>query len=188
MKDDTGSSLQPTLWGEAPEHRSAGTRSRGAARQHRTAAEAGELWTIDEVADYLGVPKQTVYSWRTSGYGPTGSASASTCAGGPRRWCSAKCRRSASEERRAAAAGAIATHYVQVDVSLDDHVQAVLASPAARRRVLRDLGERYDAGKLGDARWNPVAEELQRTRPQLVPPFGGACGDGHRHDHGAIDS
>jgi hypothetical protein len=73
MKDDTDSSVQPMLWGDAaPEHRAAGTRSRGAARPHRAAAEAGELWTIDEVADYLGVPKQAVYCWRTSGYGATG--------------------------------------------------------------------------------------------------------------------
>ena len=86
--------------------------------------------------------------------------------GRPRRWCSAKCRRSASEERRAAAAGAIATQYVQVDVSLDDHVQAVLASPAACRRILRDLRGRSEAGKFDDARWSPVAVELQRTRPQ----------------------
>ena len=89
--------------------------------------------------------------------------------GRPRQWCSAKCRRSASEERRAAAAGAIATEYVQVDVSLDDHVQAVLASPAACRRVLRDLRQRSDAGMLVEARWSPVAEELQRTRPQPRP-------------------
>lgn len=32
----------------------------------------GDLWTIDEVASYLGVPKQTVYCWRTTGYGPHG--------------------------------------------------------------------------------------------------------------------
>lgn len=89
--------------------------------------------------------------------------------GRPRRWCSAKCRRAASEERRAAAAGAIATQYVEVDVSLDDHVQAVLASPAACRRILRDLRERSEAGKLVDARWSSVAEELQRTRPQSRP-------------------
>ena len=72
MKDDNDGSAQPTLWGEVPEHRATGARSRGAARQHRAAAEAGELWTVDEVADYLGVPKQTVYCWRTSGYGPAG--------------------------------------------------------------------------------------------------------------------
>ena len=34
--------------------------------------EAQELWDIDDVADYLGVTKQTIYSWRTTGYGPAG--------------------------------------------------------------------------------------------------------------------
>ena len=89
--------------------------------------------------------------------------------GRPKRWCSATCRRAASEERRAAAAGAIATKYVQIDISLDDHVAAVLASPAACRRVIRDLGERYHAGKLDDARWSSVAEELHRSRPHNRP-------------------
>ena len=89
--------------------------------------------------------------------------------GRPRRWCSAKCRRAASEERRAAAAGAIATKFVQIDASLDDHVLAVLASPAACRRVLRDLRERHDAGKLDDARWSPVANELERDRSRTRP-------------------
>jgi len=89
--------------------------------------------------------------------------------GRPRRWCSAKCRRAASEERRAAAAGAIATEFVQLDVSIDNHVLAVLASPAACRRVLRDLRERHDAGKLDDARWSPVANELERDRSHTRP-------------------
>lgn len=31
-----------------------------------------ELWGIDEVANYLGVPKQTIYGWRQTGYGPKG--------------------------------------------------------------------------------------------------------------------
>lgn len=39
MKDATDSSVQPMLWEEAPEHRATGARSRGAARQHRAAAE-----------------------------------------------------------------------------------------------------------------------------------------------------
>ncbi|WP_185996441.1 helix-turn-helix transcriptional regulator [Nocardioides campestrisoli] len=34
--------------------------------------EHQELWNIEDVANYLGVPKQTVYSWRTTGYGPQG--------------------------------------------------------------------------------------------------------------------
>jgi excisionase family DNA binding protein len=31
-----------------------------------------KLWGIDDVATYLGVPKRTLYEWRTKGYGPTG--------------------------------------------------------------------------------------------------------------------
>ena len=72
MTNDTVASTQPTLWDDVPEPRTASTRSKGPTHQHRPVAEATALWTIDQVADYLGVPKQTVYSWRTSGYGPSG--------------------------------------------------------------------------------------------------------------------
>ena len=34
--------------------------------------DAQELWDIDDVASYLGVTKQTIYSWRTTGYGLSG--------------------------------------------------------------------------------------------------------------------
>jgi len=34
--------------------------------------ENQELWDIDDLANYLGVPKQTIYSWRTTSYGPQG--------------------------------------------------------------------------------------------------------------------
>jgi excisionase family DNA binding protein len=30
------------------------------------------LWGVKEVAEYLGVPVQTVYQWRTKDYGPPG--------------------------------------------------------------------------------------------------------------------
>jgi excisionase family DNA binding protein len=30
------------------------------------------LLTVDDVADYLGVPKATVYKWRYEGQGPAG--------------------------------------------------------------------------------------------------------------------
>ena len=30
------------------------------------------LWTIEDVAYYLGVPVQTLYSWRGTGVGPCG--------------------------------------------------------------------------------------------------------------------
>ena len=29
------------------------------------------LWTVRDVADYLQVPVQTLYSWRAQGYGPS---------------------------------------------------------------------------------------------------------------------
>lgn len=31
-----------------------------------------KLLSIDDVADYLGIPKNTLYQWRSKGYGPTG--------------------------------------------------------------------------------------------------------------------
>jgi excisionase family DNA binding protein len=30
------------------------------------------LWTVQDVATFLGVPVQTIYDWRTRGYGPKG--------------------------------------------------------------------------------------------------------------------
>ncbi|WP_435062054.1 helix-turn-helix transcriptional regulator [Amycolatopsis thermoflava] len=31
-----------------------------------------KLLSIEDLADYLGVPKGTLYQWRTKGYGPPG--------------------------------------------------------------------------------------------------------------------
>ncbi|MDQ0380279.1 helix-turn-helix transcriptional regulator [Amycolatopsis thermophila] len=31
-----------------------------------------KLLSIEDLADYLGVPKGTLYQWRTKGYGPQG--------------------------------------------------------------------------------------------------------------------
>lgn len=30
------------------------------------------LWTVEDVAEYLGVPVKTLYDWRTRDYGPKG--------------------------------------------------------------------------------------------------------------------
>lgn len=30
------------------------------------------LWTIADVADYLGIPVKTLYQWRSQGQGPAG--------------------------------------------------------------------------------------------------------------------
>jgi len=31
-----------------------------------------KLWTINDVAEFLGVPVKTIYQWRTKDYGPPG--------------------------------------------------------------------------------------------------------------------
>lgn len=31
-----------------------------------------KLWSVHDVADYLGIPVQTLYKWRQSGHGPAG--------------------------------------------------------------------------------------------------------------------
>lgn len=32
---------------------------------------AERLWTVEDVAEYLGVPIRTLYDWRYRGYGPS---------------------------------------------------------------------------------------------------------------------
>lgn len=90
--------------------------------------------------------------------------------GRPKRWCSTRCRRAASEEKRAAANGAIGIRYITAPVTIQDHVAAVLDSPAACRRVLRELGERAAKGELMEARWSSVEAELERLRRPLRRP------------------
>lgn len=49
-----------------------GPRRRSGGRGSPRLVDAQELWDIDDVAACLGVTKQTIYSWRTTGYGPAG--------------------------------------------------------------------------------------------------------------------
>ncbi|ADP79352.1 helix-turn-helix transcriptional regulator [Pseudofrankia inefficax] len=35
-------------------------------------ADQDRLWTVGDLAEYLGVPVNTIYKWRTTGEGPTG--------------------------------------------------------------------------------------------------------------------
>ncbi|MBP2474021.1 putative DNA-binding transcriptional regulator AlpA [Crossiella equi] len=32
----------------------------------------GKLWDIKELADFLGIPVNTIYQWRSKNYGPPG--------------------------------------------------------------------------------------------------------------------
>ena len=34
--------------------------------------EVVRMWTVQDVADFLGVPVRTLYEWRVKGYGPEG--------------------------------------------------------------------------------------------------------------------
>jgi excisionase family DNA binding protein len=36
------------------------------------AAAMQKLWSTQELADFLGLPIQTIYQWRKRNYGPTG--------------------------------------------------------------------------------------------------------------------
>ncbi len=31
-----------------------------------------KLWSVQDVADFLGIPVKTIYQWRAKGYGPKG--------------------------------------------------------------------------------------------------------------------
>ncbi len=77
MARNTKSQEQPALFESGHDGRGAARRSSSAppklpAQRPTTPVDHTELWTIEDVANYLGVPKQTVYAWRTSGYGPQG--------------------------------------------------------------------------------------------------------------------
>lgn len=74
---------QPGLWDEPRQVRPASDRPRR--RRTSTPAttdapptpptarpEADPLWTVDDVSAFLGVPKATIYGWRTAGKGPKG--------------------------------------------------------------------------------------------------------------------
>jgi excisionase family DNA binding protein len=50
-------------------------RSRTPRRSAAAAPDAGvlpTLWSVEELADYLGVPVNTIYKWRQTGEGPRG--------------------------------------------------------------------------------------------------------------------
>lgn len=77
--------------------------------------------------------------------------------GRPARWCSQRCRRAAYEERRAAAAGAIAVEVVETvtttEHGLNECVRRVQASPVAVRKVLTHLTTLLAEDGLRDPKW-----------------------------------
>jgi hypothetical protein len=90
--------------------------------------------------------------------------------GRPRKWCSQRCRRAAYEERRAAAAGAIAIREVVRQGRDEDHGLTTCAlrvadSPAACRRVIRSLDRLVRAGS--DPQWSSIREELLKLAARI---------------------
>ena len=77
MSQNANGQEQLGLWDSRGEHQNRTRRAPQTAPQlpaHRPVKpmDYQELWDIDDLANYLGVPKQTIYSWRTTGYGPKG--------------------------------------------------------------------------------------------------------------------
>jgi predicted DNA-binding transcriptional regulator AlpA len=73
MRHNKTSQGQPTLWDQPRDSRPPVPTPHPLPTHRPTKPmEHQELWNIEDVANYLGVPKQTVYAWRTSGYGPQG--------------------------------------------------------------------------------------------------------------------
>lgn len=73
MRHNKKNQDQPTLWDQPRENRPPVPSPPLLPNNRPTKPmEHQELWNVEDVANYLGVPKQTVYAWRTSGYGPQG--------------------------------------------------------------------------------------------------------------------
>jgi hypothetical protein len=94
--------------------------------------------------------------------------------GRPARWCSQQCRRAAYEERRAAAAGAIAVAVVETvtttEHGLDECVRRVQASPVAVRKTITHLTELAAKDRIRDPKWGTFCTA---RRPAKTPvPLG----------------
>ncbi|MFC7500544.1 helix-turn-helix transcriptional regulator [Nocardioides sp. GCM10030258] len=82
MRNDEHRQEQPTLWDElpprpapkaAPRLRAAPPSPRPIAPRRTAGDGTGErLLTAADLAEYLGVPVKTIYTWRAKGQGPKG--------------------------------------------------------------------------------------------------------------------
>ena len=105
--------------------------------------------------------------------------------GRPTRWCSQTCRRAAYEARRAARENerAIEVRTVRVtaeNITLDEHVAAVLDSPTATVRVMKEAFRRYRQGVLVDTRWSMVWDYFAHDLHHDIPPA-------RLYTHGALN-
>lgn len=82
MRNDGHEEDQPGLWDElppqpapkpAPRLRAAPPAPRPITPTRTASDSAGErLWAAADLAEYLGVPVKTIYTWRAKGLGPKG--------------------------------------------------------------------------------------------------------------------
>lgn len=127
---------------------------------------AGGRMSVDEGSVGLGdkgsrTPTERGLAGRRAGASGVcprcGSPVPAKATGRPARWCSQRCRRAAYEERRAAAAGAIAVEVVETvtttEHGLDECVRRVEACPVAIRKVLTHLAKLLAEDGLRDPRW-----------------------------------
>lgn len=103
-------------------------------------------------------PRAAGYRVGTSGLCPRcGDPIPVRATGRPATWCSQRCPRAAYEERRAAAAVAIAVEVVETvtttEHGLDECVRRVQASPVAVRKVLTHLTKLLAENGLRDPKW-----------------------------------
>lgn len=89
----------------------------------------------------------------------------------PARWCSQRCRRVAYEERRAAAAGAIAVEVVETvtttEHGLDECVCRVHASPVAVRKILAHVTKLVVEDGLHDPKWGSTLTAVLHLSRQM---------------------
>lgn len=84
--------------------------------------------------------------------------------GRPKVWCSPGCRRLAYDERRAAQNGAIAIRLIErvEQVSIDDCVERVMASPVACARVLDAIAGLVDDEQIHQPKWSKALDAPER--------------------------
>lgn len=76
--------------------------------------------------------------------------------GRPKVWCSPACRRLAYDERRAAENGAIAIRVIErvEQVSIDECLQRVIASPVACGKVIDTVAGLIEDGQIHQPKWS----------------------------------
>lgn len=82
--------------------------------------------------------------------------------GRPKRWCSAACRRADYAERQAV------QRRLEPTDPIEEHVDAVLESPAACRRVMSQIGDWTGDGALDGAKWSSVVDEITRLARRVA--------------------